>query len=140
MSLFSIGRRLAATVAVLLVYGAARADEPTGVLWETTSQMVMEGMPMAMPPNTVKVCTAPQWTQPPPGGDKSCTHSDFQRVGNKATWKMQCGGDMPMTGSGELTFDGTDSYTGQIKATAQGMPMTIKLSGKKIGTCDEPTS
>ena len=60
-------------------------------------------------------------------------------VGNKATWTMQCGGQMPMTGTGEITFDSADSYTGAINATANGMNMTIKLSGKKIGTCDNPT-
>jgi len=45
---------------------------------------------------------------------------------------------MPMTGTGEIAFEGPDAYTGVIKATAEGMTMTIKLSGKKIGTCDKP--
>jgi hypothetical protein len=45
---------------------------------------------------------------------------------------------MPMEGTGEISFDSADSYTGTIKATAEGMPMTINLSGKKIGTCDKP--
>jgi hypothetical protein len=43
-----------------------------------------------------------------------------------------------MTGTGEITFEGTDSYTGAINATAEGMTMTINLSGTKIGTCDNP--
>jgi hypothetical protein len=43
-----------------------------------------------------------------------------------------------MQGTGEITFDGSDSYTGAIKATSQGMNLTIKLSGHKIGTCDKP--
>jgi len=47
-----------------------------GILWEMTSQMVMEGMPMAMPPRTMKLCTARQWTRPPPGGDKTCVNSN----------------------------------------------------------------
>jgi hypothetical protein len=140
MILSSIGRLLAAMAVVLLVVGSARAEEPAGVLWETTSQTVMEGMPTAMPPIKAKACTAKEWTQPPPGGDESCVTSDFQRVGDKATWKMKCSGRMEMTGTGELNFEGTDSYTGQIKAAAQGMPMTIKLSGKKIGTCDNPVN
>jgi hypothetical protein len=93
-----------------------------------------------MPRNTAKVCTAKEWTQPPPGGDQTCVNSNFQRVGDKATWTMQCSGEMPMQGTGEITFDGPDSYTGAIKATAQGMNMTINLSGKKIGTCDNPVS
>ena len=114
------------------------ADNPPGVLWDTTSQMVMEGMPMMMPAQHLKLCTPLVWTAPPPGGDQTCVNSNFHRVGNKATWTMQCSGEMPMTGTGEMTFVGTDSYTGAIVATADGMNMTIQLTGKKIGTCDKP--
>lgn len=132
------GGLAAAGVFLLLVLGPVRAADPPGVLWQTTSQMVMEGMPMPMPPTTLQVCTAREWKKPPPGGDKSCVTSDFKRVGNKATWTMQCSGEMPMKGTGEMTFESDGSYTGAIKATAEGMAMTIRLSGKKIGTCDKP--
>ena len=81
---------------------------------------------------------AKTWTKPPPGGDKSCVASDYKMVGNKATWKIQCSGQMPMQGTGELTLEGADSYTGAIQATSQGTNMTIKLAGKKVGTCDNP--
>ncbi len=128
----------ASALLILLVLGPARADDPPGNLWEMSSQMSMEGMPMAMPPNKLKVCTAKEWTKPPPGGDASCVNSNFQRDANKATWTMQCSGEMPMQGTGEITFDSPDSYSGAIKATAEGMNMTIRLSGKKIGTCDKP--
>jgi uncharacterized protein DUF3617 len=132
--------RLAALVSLgfLAFTPIGLADDPPGILWETTSQMVMEGMPMAMPPQNLKVCTAKEWTKPPPGGDKTCVNSDFTRVGNKATWTMQCSGERPMTGTGEITFEGPDAYTGAITATTEGMTMTIKLSGKKVGTCDKP--
>ena len=133
--------RLAAIAALgLLALAPVRADDPPGVLWQVSSQMVMEGMPFSPPPNSVKVCTAKEWTKPPPSSDKTCVNTDFTRVGNKATWTMQCSGEMPMTGTGEITFEGTDSYTGAIKATAEGMTMTIKLSGTKLGTCDKPIS
>jgi len=128
----------AASLAFLLVLGPVRAADPAGVLWETTSQMAMAGMPMQMPARTTKVCLAKKWTKPPPGGDKSCVSSDYKMVGNKATWTMQCSGQMPMQGTGEMTFEGSDSYGGAIQATAQGMNMTIRLSGKRVGTCDDP--
>ena len=133
-------RRLAAAASfgLLLVLSPARAADPPGVLWESTAQMSMAGMPTQMPAQTTRVCSAKTWTKPPSGGDKSCVASDFKRVGNKATWTMQCSGQMPMKGSGEITFDGTDAYTGAIQATADGMNMTIKLAGKKVGTCDNP--
>jgi len=133
------GRLAAAAALVLIMWAPARSDDPPGVLWESTSQMVLTGMPFKPPPRTLKMCTAREWTRPPPGGDPSCVNSDFQHVGNKVTWKMNCtGGDMPMTGTGEITFEGTDAYTGAINASADGVNVTINLSGKKIGTCDNP--
>lgn len=132
--------RLAAAGTLLFVaLSPARAEDMSGILWQMTSQMAMPGMPMAMPANTVKVCTAKEWKQPPPGGDKSCVNTNFQRIGNKITWDMQCSGQMPMKGKGEIIFDSPDSYTGAIDATAEGTSMKIKLSGKKLGNCDKPT-
>ena len=43
-----------------------------------------------------------------------------------------------MTGTGEMTFDGNDSYTGTIKFASEQMKMTVKLSGRKTGDCDNP--
>jgi len=135
----STGRHAAAAALILLlVLSPALAADPPGVLWETTSQMAMAGMPTQMPAQTQKVCSPKTWTKPPPGGDKSCVASDYKMVGSKATWKMQCSGQMPMQGTGEINFEGPDAYTGVVQATAQGMNMTIKLAGKKVGTCDNP--
>jgi hypothetical protein len=131
-------RLAAASSLVLLALAPARAETPPGIEWESTSQMVMEGLPFKPPPTTLKICTPAVWTRPPPGGDPTCVNSDFQQVGNKVTWTMQCSGQMPMTGTGEITFQGTDAYTGQITATAEGMAMTINLSGRKLGTCNNP--
>ena len=122
----------------LALTSARAADEPPGILWETTSQPVMEGTPVAMPAQSQQYCAAREWTRPPAGGDPSCTSSNFRRVGAKATWNVQCTGRMAMTGSGELTFADDGSYAGQIRFTGGQMPMTVKLTGKKIGTCDNP--
>lgn len=132
------GGAIAAGSLLLLALTPVRAADPPGILWQTTSQMVMEGMPFSPPPTTLKICKSTQWNKPPPGGDPSCVTTNYKRVGNKATWAMQCSGEMPMTGTGEMTFDGPDSYTGVINAMADGIAMTIRLSGKKIGTCDKP--
>ena len=132
------GRLVAAASLVLLTLAPARADDPPGIEWKTTSQMVMAGLPFSPPPTTLKVCAPRVWTRPPPGGDPTCVNSNFTRVGSKVTWTMQCSGDRPMTGTGEITFEGTDSYTGAINATSEGMTITIQLSGTKLGTCDNP--
>lgn len=129
-----------ASVAALafFLFSPAHAADPPGILWQTTSQMTMQGMPFSPPPQSLKVCAPETWTRPPPGGDPSCVMSDYRLAGNKATWTMQCSGKPPMSGTGEMTFESSDAYTGLIKATAEGMTMTIRLTGKKIGTCDNP--
>lgn len=138
MSLSCPGRLLAGVSLVFLCLANALAADPAGVLWETTSQTVMQGMPTGMPPQTQKVCAPKEWTRPPAGGDASCTNSDFKKVGPKATWNVRCTGQMEMTGTGELTFDGTDAYRGAVKLTSGPMKMTVNLSGRKLGTCDDP--
>lgn len=127
-----------ATLMLFALAPVRAADEPPGILWESTSQVVMAGMPFSPPPTTIKICTPRVWTRPPPGGDQSCVNSNYTQVGNKVTWTTQCSGQMPMTGTGEITFDGPDKYTGAITATAEGMSMTINLRGRKLGTCDNP--
>jgi len=132
------GGAIAAGILVLFALTPVRADAP-GVLWQMTSQMMIPGMPFSPRPNSVKVCTPAAWTAPPPSNDPTCVNTNFQRVGtNKVTWAMQCSGEMPMTGTGEITFAADGTYSGAINATADGMSMQIVLSGKKLGSCDNP--
>jgi hypothetical protein len=120
---------LGGTGAVVTLIGIAFAAD--GVLWETTSQMTMQGLPFQPRPQTTPFCAPAVWTRPPPGGDPSCKNTNYKRVGNKVTWDMACAGRMPMQGSGEITFEGADKYSGQITATAEGVTVIIALSGKK---------
>lgn len=138
--------RLAATLLVLLSsapFLAAAADpaEPAkekGVLWEMTSQMSMEGMPMALPAQKMKICA--QKDQPPVGSDErhECTNSDFKHDGTKVTWKTVCAGPPEMTGEGEITFSDAGNYTGTIKFASSEGSMTTKLTGKRVGECEVP--
>jgi hypothetical protein len=131
--------QFAAASTLLVCASAWGAGEQPGILWETRSQTVMDGVPMQMPVQTQKLCTPREWTRPPAGGDPSCTQSDFKRAGDKATWTVECSGQMKMSGTGEITFSGTDSYTGLIKLTSGEMGgMTVKLSGRRLGGCDDP--
>ncbi len=133
------GRLAAAAALAVLLFAPALAQAPTGIQWETTSQMVMPGLPFSPPKQTLKICTKPTWSEPPPGGDPTCVASDYQRVGSKVTWTMQCSGQMPMTGTGEINFGPDDAtYTGVITASADGMNLTINLTGRKLGTCNNP--
>ena len=132
-------RWIGAAVAVALGVGAgthARAQAAKGDQWETTAQMAMEGVPMRMPASTVKVCAAKEWKEPP-GGRKECKNTNMKREGNKVTWDVQCSGPT-MAGRGELTFESESAYSGTIKFTSDQGNMTVKLTGKKIGECDNP--
>jgi hypothetical protein len=122
----------------LFALASVRAADPAGFLWETKSQPVMEGMPMQMPPQNMKICVAREWNHPPEGGDKSCKTSNYQRSGNKATWEVKCTGQMEMTGTGEMTFTDSDNYTGVVNFRGEGFAMKVTLEGHKIGTCDNP--
>jgi uncharacterized protein DUF3617 len=119
---------------------AAPAAAQPGDLWEVTTQMSMEGMPMAMPVQKQKVCAPKEWTEPPGGADEArkCQNSDFKKDGPKATWKVTCAGPPPMSGEGEIIRDGADAYTGTIKFTSADGNITIKLGGHKLGGCDKP--
>jgi uncharacterized protein DUF3617 len=130
-------RWMGAAVAIALGVGVmAGAQTAKGDLWETTSEMSMEGVPMRMPSNTVKVCAAKDWKEPP-GGRKECKNSNMKLVDNKVTWDVQCTGPT-MTGHGEILRQGADAYSGTIKFTSDQGNMTVKLTGKKVGECDNP--
>ena len=141
-------RSLAAAAALVLLSSipafaaepAAAAAKEMGDLWESTSQMSMEGMPMALPAHTLKICAPKEWQEPPGGADEShkCTNSDFHVDGAKAMWKSVCAGPPAMTGEGEITRDGADAYAGTIKFTSSQGSMTIKLSGRRLGPCEVP--
>ncbi|HKX58509.1 MAG TPA: DUF3617 family protein [Steroidobacteraceae bacterium] len=132
--------RLAAAVSMAILTTAAAADERPGNLWDTTSQMSMPGLP-AMPPQKMQLCTAKEWTQPPPPPPgQSCTVSNFERDGSKVSWDTQCTGEMEMSGHGEITFTTDEAYTGTIVFTAEGMTMTVNLTGQKVDECDNPIS
>ena len=93
-----------------------------------------------MPAYTAKYCSKEEWTQPPQTSQDSsqnCHHTSFEQTPSKITWTMTCD-NPPMTGNGEITFNGTDSYSGFVNMQAEQMNMTINLTGKKIGTCDNP--
>lgn len=142
MSLMSQASRRLATVSFALVAALpALGQEPEkGVLWETTAQAEIPGMPMKLPAYTAKYCSKEEWTKPPDtskDASQNCRHTSFEQTPAKVTWTMTCD-NPPMTGNGEINFDGTDAYTGFVNLDAEQVTMQINLTGKKIGTCDDP--
>lgn len=115
-----------------------------GEWWEITSKMEMEGMPFAMPAQTVKVCM-PKGGQSDPnrtqGKDSNCKMTDVKHSGNTVKYKGSCvnqGETMNLVG--ETTHD-SKSFKSNVKMTgkSQGEPVNMKMtgSGKYIGgSCD----
>jgi len=114
--------------------------------WEVTMQMDMPGMPMKMPPTKHVQCVTqkdidegmnvPKGGPNPNAKNDACKVSDYKVAGNKVTWKMVCAPPQSMTGDGEMTFSG-DAYDGIIRMTSERGPMTMKLSGKRLGDCTQ---
>jgi hypothetical protein len=104
-----------------------------GERWEITSSMSMAGF--SMPASTRSVCTARGGDGAAPMGDDGrCTMKDVQRSGNTMRWKAVC---KEGSGTGEITYQGRESYTGTMVITTDGQTATMKLAGKRLpGSCD----
>jgi len=110
--------------------------------WEVTTQMQMADVPMQLPGTTNVRCITQEQLENPdstlPGGSPDpqadCKVSDYTAVGSKVTWKVACSGSQPMTGQGEITFDG-DRYDGTMKMTMDQSVMTMKYVAKRLGDC-----
>lgn len=131
---------LAVVVVVLLPAAILAADGIRPGMWEITSAMEVPGMPMGMPPTTVKQCYTKEDVKDEKkmiSKDKNCTVTDFKHSGNKVVWKMKCTGKNAGTFSGESVFSG-DSYTSAMKMESQGgkgRTMNMKVKGKRVGNC-----
>jgi hypothetical protein len=133
-------RNFAALAAFALPIGLAA--QGTGELWEVTSKMEIAGLPMAMPSQTNRRCLAKDRRDEDtvPRGE-NCQVSDARRAGNKLTFRMDCTGNDPLSGTGEITYGG-NAYDGRIrlngKMEGQPMAMTQIFSGRRVGDCANP--
>jgi hypothetical protein len=119
--------------AVLVISGVAQAAEP-GNLWQIQTSMEMAGM--KMPGQNRQVC-APVTAEGPEamaGGDSECTMSNVQHAAGKFSYDVTC----PQgSGSGEMIYQGRDSYTMTMNMTSDGQAMKMVTHGKRLGgTCD----
>ncbi len=122
---------LTAATAVAII-PVAQAQSPKGDSWEITSQMEMPGMPTAMPATTQRVCTAKE--QPPFRARENCRITDQQKLPNGWSWKMVCNDGS--TADGNMTYQGTEAWTGVMNMKMKDGAMSMKLAGKRVGECD----
>jgi hypothetical protein len=121
-----------AALVLAFLASSVGAQEP-GNLWEVTTSM--EGGGMKMPGQTQQVC-APVNAEGPEAmsaDDSGCQMTDIQRSPGKFTYKVQCPNG---SGTGEMTYQGRDSYTQVMTMTMDGETMKMATQGKRIGSCD----
>jgi len=130
--------RLAALCAAVAITPLAHA-KGNDELWEMTFKMEMEGMPMAMPSQTSKVCMEAGKTEAAvPKGDSDCRMSNVKHSGSKTSFRMECTQPEKMTGTGEITRT-KDRMSGTISLKGDDMNMKQTFSGRRIGSCDAKT-
>ena len=109
----------------------------------------MKSMGITMPaqgPNggmttTIRHCVTPEQAArdvPPTSKDDArCKQKNVKRSGNTLSWEMECTGDHPATGSGTVTWNGSDAYAGTTTITTKDpnrgpMTMNMRFSGKLL--------
>jgi len=113
-------------------------------LWEITTEMEMQGMPMKMPArkhtqcltkeNMLKTMVPKEQTQ-----EEECKITDTKIRGNTVTWVMKCSGEDAMEVTGKITYHG-DTFEGTITMISNDpeedkMKMINHISGRRIGKC-----
>jgi len=139
MNLRKLSLAAAALTLMALPTFAATPQKPGN--WQITMEMEGANLPMKMPPMTFTHCVTKEDTENPeravPKGNQNanCKVSDFKVDGNKVSWSVKCEGKQPVTGTGEITFNG-DSYTGWSKMQMRDQEITTKMTGKRLGDCE----
>lgn len=112
--------------------------------WEIRMEMDVPNAPIKLPPITRTQCiTQEQIDNPaeafsgPQGENQNCEVTDYTIDGNEVSWSMSCSQPEMMTGTGHMTFNDGDTYTGVVTMTMSAGTMTMKYSGKRLGACEQ---
>lgn len=128
-----------AAVLAPLVHAQAPNMQPG--LWEVTFRVETSGRPAEV--NTMRQClTAEQVRQAasakPTAPQGDCTVNDYKATADGASWKFDCKGENPMSGSGSITWQGA-SYSGatRVETREDGRPVVVNqtYSGVRVGEC-----
>ncbi len=107
-------------------------------LWEWTATINMPNAPMQIPPTVNRKCLTSKDLVPEarkPG--QKCSIKDLKTSRDRVTWAMTCTTPQgPIASTGEMNYQG-NTANGAVKINTQGMLMTSKMSGKRIGPCKQ---
>lgn len=137
---------LAVAIAGVFLWGtlAFAGVEMHEGLWEITTRMEMQGMPMKMPPRKHTQCLTKNnmlKTMVPREQDEEedCKITDTKISGNTVTWIMKCKGEGAMEVTGRTTYHG-DTFEGTMTMISNDpdegkMKIINHISGRRIGEC-----
>lgn len=123
----------------------SQAAEPRPGLWNLTVTTTAEGADGVFGPYTSSQCLTEEDVRNPEkllaqNGVNACTYGDKVYRGGTFSFTVQCGGTIPMSGSGRIQYT-TDSLQGtmDISADLQGLPVNTHstVSGNRVGDCSK---
>lgn len=135
-------RFLAAATALILAAPSALCAAPNmqDGLWEITSKMDIQGMPMVVPPTRHTQCLTQKEAIPhKTEKNQDCKMTSTKIEGNTVSWTMQCRGkEGSIDSTGKITYSGT-SFNGAMhmtsKMSGEAVQVDYQMSGKRIGNC-----
>ena len=122
-----------------------QAAEPRPGLWDLTVTTTAEGADGVFGPYTSSQCLTKEDVRNPEkllgeNGVNACTYGDKVYQGSSFSFTVQCGGAVPMSGSGKINYT-SDTLQGtmDIAADLQGLPVNTKsaVTGKRRGDCSK---
>lgn len=122
-----------------------QAAEPRPGLWELTVITTAEGADGVFGPYTSSQCLSEEDVRNPEklladNGVDACTYGDRVYQGGNFSFSVQCGGAIPMSGTGKINYT-SDTLQGtmHIAADLQGLPINTKstVSGQRMGDCSK---
>jgi len=138
-------RRLQAFLILLLalVIQSTQAAEPKPGLWEFSVITSIVGTEQQFNPYHHSQCLTPEDVKNPERlmadtGSSDCSYGDKKFQGNRFSFTVSCTGTLPMSGSGNVTYD-SDQLEGDVDITAdlQGIEVVThsQVSGVRTGDC-----
>ncbi|HEX7152936.1 MAG TPA: DUF3617 domain-containing protein [Thermoanaerobaculia bacterium] len=134
-------RGIAVLAVALFAFPLIAADSPQKPgKWKISMQTEIPGFPIKMPAVNTEICVTEEDLKDPnkavPNDPKSdCKVSDYKVDGNTVSWTIDCP-KQKTSGVGEATYT-DESFTGTTKMKMQDQDMTVKYSGKWLGTCEK---
>ena len=138
-------RRALILLATCCMSAGVHAAEPRPGLWDLSVTTTAEGADGVFGPYTSSQCLTEEDVRNPEkllaqNGVNACTYSDRVYRDGNFSFSVQCGGTIPMSGSGRISYT-ADSLQGtmDIAADLQGLPVNTHstVSGKRVGDCSK---